>query len=152
MITSISLKELRDKVRRGRDIYYEQACEHGEMAGHEEQENRASGRVAMCDEILVYLDRVSLGRPPAATVTLRRPVIKRCPFVPETDAGTLTIVIPGEAPEIHNLDKVIDQLCAAPISHEDFTAAVADLLPAGAKVTTTWQTGSWDVEVTEAAR
>jgi hypothetical protein len=84
-------------------------------------------------------------------VTLTRPVIKRCPFRPETDTGTLTIVIGGTVPELHSLDKQIDALSAKPISHEDYTAAVEALLPEGARVTTTWSTGSWAVEVTNAA-
>jgi hypothetical protein len=84
------------------------------------------------------------------TVILRRPVIKRCPFRPETDAGTLTITLPGgPVPELHSLDDRIDALCADPISHEEFTAFVAAVLPADAVVTTKWNTGAWDVEVTE---
>jgi hypothetical protein len=84
-------------------------------------------------------------------IKLRRPVLKRCPYKDEADAGELVIVLPGDAPELHNLGDVIDQICAKPVSHEDFTRAVADLFPDGAQVTTTWHTGPWDVEVTEGA-
>ncbi len=86
--------------------------------------------------------------------TLRRPVVKQCPYRDETDIGLLVIVIPGEAPELHNLGHAIDEVAAAPggISHEEFTARVAEMLPPGSKVTTTWRTGVWDeVEVTEDA-
>jgi hypothetical protein len=85
-------------------------------------------------------------------VTLTRPVIKRCPFRPETDAGTLTIVLPASmTPELHNLDIAIDALSAdGPRSHEDYTAAVVALLPECARVATTWTTGSWAIEVTNA--
>lgn len=46
---------LRKQVQQDRDTYYEQACEHSEMAGHEVQEARASGRVAAYDEVLRML-------------------------------------------------------------------------------------------------
>lgn len=80
--------------------------------------------------------------------TIRRQVIKRCPFRPEWDIGDLTVVIGGPAPELHELGQRIDALCADPISHEDFTAAVAGLIP-DATVTTNWRTGPWAVEVSE---
>ena len=82
--------------------------------------------------------------------TIRRPVIKRCPFKDETDAGELVITFDGEAPELHALAAAIDQLCQEPVTHEAFTAAVAELVP-DAKVTTTWSTGPWAAEVTESA-
>ncbi len=81
------------------------------------------------------------------TVTLRRPVIKRCPYRDETDAGDLVVVLDGEAPELHDLAAQVDALCAEPITHEQFTDRLAALLPAGARVTTTWHTGPWAVEV-----
>ena len=80
-------------------------------------------------------------------ITLKRPVIKRCPFRDETDAGELIIVLPLEAPELHNLAAQVDALCADAVTHEDFTAFVAALVP-GAAVSTTWSTGPWSVEVT----
>lgn len=85
------------------------------------------------------------------TTTLRRQVVKRCPYKAETDVGELVITIPGEAPELHALADAIDAAAADPVSHEAFTAEVADMLPAGSKVTTTWHTGPWSVEVTSAA-
>jgi hypothetical protein len=83
-------------------------------------------------------------------VTITRPVIKRCPFKDETDAGVLKIVFDGEAPELHALAADIDRLCAEPVTHEAFTAAVAELVPE-AMVTTTWSTGPWAAEVIEGA-
>jgi hypothetical protein len=80
-------------------------------------------------------------------ITLRRPVIKRCPFKDEADAGELMIVLPGDAPELHELGDEVDALCLKAVTHEDFTRAVAGILPEGARVTTTWHTGPWSVEV-----
>ncbi len=77
---------------------------------------------------------------------IRRPVIKTCPYKDETDAGELVIAFPGPAPELHDLAAQVDALCAKPVSHEDFTASAAALVP-GAQVTTTWNTGPWSVEV-----
>ena len=82
--------------------------------------------------------------------TITRPVIKRCPFRDETDAGVLKIVFDGEAPELHALAAAIDRLCGEPVTHEAFTAAVAELVP-NAMVTTTWSTGPWTAEVTDGA-
>ena len=80
--------------------------------------------------------------------TIRRQVTKQCPFKDETDTGELAITIPGEAPELHDLAAAVDRLAAGgPISHEDFTAMVADMLPPGSQVVTRWRTGPWDVEV-----
>ena len=80
------------------------------------------------------------------TTTIRRPVIKQCPFKDETDAGELVITFAGDAPELHGLAAKVDALNAEPVSHEDFTAAVAALVP-DARVVTTWNTGPWSVEV-----
>jgi hypothetical protein len=41
-----------EEVQDLRNTHYEQACEHSEMAGHEQQEERAFGRVEAYDEIL----------------------------------------------------------------------------------------------------
>lgn len=82
-------------------------------------------------------------------ITVRRPVIKRCPFKPETDVGELVITFPEDAPELHNLAAWVDSLCGDPITHEEFTRAIADFLGSGTQVTTTWHTGPWSVEVTE---
>lgn len=83
---------------------------------------------------------------------IRRPVIKRCPWKDETDAGELVITIPGPAPELHELAAAVDALCEQPVSHEEFTAAVAALLPDDSLAVTTWNTGPWAVEVTESAK
>lgn len=80
-------------------------------------------------------------------ITIRRPVIKRCPFRDEIDAGRLELTLTGEAPELHGLDAAIEDLCTVPVSHEDFTASLADLLPPGSVVRSFWNTGSLDVEV-----
>lgn len=85
---------------------------------------------------------------PQVTI-LRRPVIKRCPYKNETDAGDLIITIPGPAPELHELGDCVDALAAQAISHEDFTSGVTALLPDGSQVTTHWNTGPWSVEVRE---
>jgi hypothetical protein len=83
-------------------------------------------------------------------VILRRPVIKQCPFKDELDAGELIITIPYAAPELHQFAAQIDAVTARPVSHEDFTTAVARLLP-DAQIVTTWHTGPWSVEVREGA-
>ncbi len=82
-------------------------------------------------------------------ITVRRPVIKRCPFKDETDAGELIITFQEDAPELHNLSEQIDKLCAEPVTHEDFTRGVLDMLGGEAAVVTRWHTGPWDVEVRE---
>ena len=64
-------------------------------------------------------------------ITIRRPVIKRCPFKDELDAGELTIVIGGPAPELHALGSRVDEIAGKPVSHEDFTVAVAELIQIG---------------------
>jgi hypothetical protein len=82
---------------------------------------------------------------------IRRPVVKQCPYRHETDAGELVVTIPGPAPELHELAAQVDRIAAGPVSHEEFTARVAALLPAGAHASTTWHTGPWAVEVREEA-
>jgi hypothetical protein len=81
------------------------------------------------------------------TVTLRRTVIKQCPYRDETDTGELVIVLDGDAPELHDLAIKADALCAEPITHEQFTERLAAILPAGARITTNWTTGPWAVQV-----
>lgn len=80
-------------------------------------------------------------------VTLKLPVVKRCPFTDERDSGMLTLVIPGKAPELHDLEVRVKTLTGTPVSHEDFTEKVAALMPPGTDVVTRWKTGSWEVEV-----
>jgi len=82
-------------------------------------------------------------------VKLTRQVTKQCPFRDETDNGTLMIIIPGDAPELHELARKIDGLSAHPISHEAYTRIISGLLPPGSRVITRWQTGPWKVEVTQ---
>lgn len=82
-------------------------------------------------------------------IIVRRPVIKRCPFKDETDAGELVITFPGDAPELHTLAGQVDKLCAEPITHEEFTRAIAVMLGDEVQVSTTWNTGPWSVEVRE---
>ena len=81
--------------------------------------------------------------------TIRRQVIKQCPFKNEVDVGELAITFAGKALELHALDARIDEIAMGRTSHEDFTVAVRQLLPPGAQVVTTWQTGSWSVECRE---
>ncbi len=85
------------------------------------------------------------------TVRLWMPVTKDCPYKAETDEGTLGLAIRGDAPELHGLAERIAAIPQQPISHEDYTRAVRALLPRGSRVTTTWHTGPWDVEVTSGA-
>lgn len=77
------------------------------------------------------------------------PVVKRCPFMDELDAGEVAVTLPGDAPELHNLAGKIRELCAEPVTHEQFTRGVLDLLGGEALVVTRWHTGPWEVEVRE---
>lgn len=81
-------------------------------------------------------------------IMLWRPVVKQCPHVDETDFGELKIILPGDAPELHELGTAVDALSFRRISHEDYTRGIQSMLPAGAKVITRWRTGPWTVEVT----
>jgi hypothetical protein len=78
--------------------------------------------------------------------TIRRPVIKQCPFRNETDTGELVIIFNGGAPELHGLAASVDSIAADPITHEEFTRRVTALVPEAISVTTTWHTGPWSVE------
>ena len=49
--------EFRRAIKRDRDLYYEQATGHGDLSGHEAQEERAYGRVLAYDEVLAAMDR-----------------------------------------------------------------------------------------------
>jgi len=79
--------------------------------------------------------------------TYRRPVIKQCPYKPETDLGELVITAAGRLPRLPALDAAIAAITARPASHEDFTVGVAALLPPGARAASTWHTAGWAVEV-----
>jgi hypothetical protein len=82
-------------------------------------------------------------------ITITMPVLKPCPFVGELDAGELAITFPGDAPELHNLAAQVQKLCAEPVTHEDFTRGVLDMLGGEGLVVTRWHTGPWSVEVRE---
>jgi hypothetical protein len=49
--------DLRAEIRRSRDIYDDAANDHGEIPGHDMQEQRAYGRVEMCDQLLAWMKR-----------------------------------------------------------------------------------------------
>lgn len=85
-------------------------------------------------------------------IVISTPVLKRCPFLDEADHGHLTVTLPGDAPELHALGGQVDDLCAKPVTHEQFTRDVLAVLPAGASVVTRWQTGRWNVAVFEGSR
>ena len=80
-------------------------------------------------------------------VTATMPVTKLCPYVDEVDYGTLTATWEGDAPELHELARVVHALANERLTHEDYTARVQHLLSA-ATVETEWQTGPWVVIVT----
>lgn len=50
--------EFRASVKRDRDLWYEQALDHGEMPGHNTQEERAYGRAEAYDEATACMDRI----------------------------------------------------------------------------------------------
>ena len=82
-------------------------------------------------------------------ITVTMPVLKQCPFKDELDAGELAVTFPEDAPELHNLAAQVLKLCAEPVTHEDFTRGVLDMLGGEGLVVTRWHTGPWDVEVWE---
>ena len=67
----------------------------------------------------------------------------------DSTPGELAITSPEDAPELHNLAEQIDKLCAEPVTHEEFTRAVLDILGGEGLVVTRWHTGPWSVEVRE---
>jgi len=81
------------------------------------------------------------------SVTLRRSVIKLCPFVNEVDRGELTLTVPDTAPELHALAESVCGFSDVRISHEDYTRQLHRMLPVGSTVVTRWKTADWDVEV-----
>lgn len=81
------------------------------------------------------------------TATFTRPVSKRCPYVTEVDAGTLTLTFHDqEAPEMYGMAQAIDKLGEDPITHEAWTAAVSSQFPT-AEVVSEWRTDVWTVRV-----
>ena len=63
-MTSERWAELRATVKCQRDTHYELACDHGEMPGHEKQEERAYGRVEAYDAVLAMMDEAAGGDTP----------------------------------------------------------------------------------------
>ena len=82
-------------------------------------------------------------------ITIRRNVTKQCPYKAEIDIGELVITLPGDAPELHGLARLVEAVAETQISHEDYTRAILAILPEGASVLTRWRTGPWSVEVRE---
>lgn len=83
-------------------------------------------------------------------ITIRLPVSKPCPYVPEQDDGELAVTWPGDAPELHQFAAQLARLTAEPITHEAFTRAVLALPGcAGALVVSWWRTGPFDIECRE---
>jgi hypothetical protein len=79
--------------------------------------------------------------------TITRQVTKRCPYADEIDVGTLSMTFEGEAPELYDLARRIDELGSEPITHEAFTATLIAAYPEATDVETRWRTGPWSVEV-----
>ncbi len=78
-------------------------------------------------------------------IRIKMDVTKPCPYIDkEMDIGTVEIEFDGVAPELHQLGAWILDIAQTPMTHEDFTVAVANHV--NAKVTTTWRTGKWEVE------
>lgn len=87
-------------------------------------------------------------------VTATAPLVHRCPHVPETDAGTVTIVWDcAEATlELHALSGYLASWATAVISHEEVTAQIAADLDAVEgvevrRVSTSWATAGIAVTV-----
>jgi|ERR1700722_2270820 len=53
---------LKAEIQRDRATYYEQACDHSELTGHEQQEERAFGRVEAYDDLLKAMERMEAGQ------------------------------------------------------------------------------------------
>lgn len=81
-------------------------------------------------------------------VTLTRNVQKRCPYVDEVDRGTVTLTFhTAEAPEMYELAQWLNALGdGPPITHEEWTAAVAAHVPEAA-VISEWLTDVWTMRV-----
>jgi hypothetical protein len=70
-------------------------------------------------------------------------ITKTCPYNSFTDYGTLTLTIDAAAgtdvPEIFGLkNKIMDLAKSAPISNEQFTNQVHEMLPPGSRVKSEW--------------
>lgn len=90
-------------------------------------------------------DRMRLDLTARLTETVTADVTKLCPVKDETDTGTVTItyVIRGEAFELHALRTYLDTFADRRISHEDFTAEVAQTL--NVDVVSSWVTAGMEV-------
>lgn len=78
-------------------------------------------------------------------VTLTAPVTKLCPVKDETDTGTVTITYRthGYAIEFHSLAAYLAEFTTRHLSHEDFTAQIAEAT--GGDVSSTWTTAGIEV-------
>lgn len=73
-------------------------------------------------------------------------VSKLCPHKDERDFGTVTLTFYGEAPELHEVAKLLHSCEDVRISHEQYT----DMLRCqweGVEATTTWTTAGLGVVV-----
>jgi hypothetical protein len=73
-VTNEDWAALRADIKRDRDTYYEQAADHGELAGHEPQEARAFGRVEAYDSVLGWMDEAELDASAGVNVPLDGPL------------------------------------------------------------------------------
>lgn len=78
-------------------------------------------------------------------VSISAPVKKLCPVKDEKDAGWVTIAYRtgGEAIELHGLAELLATFADRRLSHEDFTAELADAL--NADVSSRWMTAGMEV-------
>jgi len=88
----------------------------------------------------------------AVTVVATAPLTHRCPFVDETDYGTVTIAwtVTDKTPELHDLAEYLAYYSSQEVSHEDITHQITQhLIQSGidAQVTTTWQTAGISITV-----
>jgi NADPH-dependent 7-cyano-7-deazaguanine reductase QueF len=78
-------------------------------------------------------------------ITITGQVTKLCPFVDESDDGTVRITLNADAaPELHGLRAYLDTFAGVPLSHEEFTRRLAADYP-GAEVESTWHTAGLEV-------
>jgi NADPH-dependent 7-cyano-7-deazaguanine reductase QueF len=78
-------------------------------------------------------------------VTITAPVTKLCPVKDETDHGTVTLTYRthGNGLELHAVAAYLDTFTTRHLSHEDFTAEVANAT--GCTVTSSWTTAGMTV-------
>lgn len=92
------------------------------------------------------------GPPESVTMTVTAPLRHQCPFVNETDEGsvTLTWTTSGNTLELHALRGYLDQFADWVISHEELTDKIRDDLGAvqgiyAVQVETRWSTAGMGV-------